>query len=243
MEKYIQAVWNDVLNDIKESIDDPESRQALKNILDKALVKNKNKLQLSSSGDDSESKNVGSTTVIAKGTTVSAYNLHWNDWKKDHTQKEYPDPDDETKKLSSHKFWQKHVWPNLSKSEKTKYDKKALELRSEAKKVETKTGGAGGTRKVSKSGYQLFLEKMKEMIDKDQEFTHPESGETVKLHRYLIYVWNTHIKDDKDLKEPFETMAKNLRDSEDESYDLSELPHLDVDKLIAGDLENLELIN
>jgi hypothetical protein len=249
MEKYVKAVWDDILDGIKDSIDDPESRQALKNIIDKALIKNKNKLPSggSSSGDDDEkptkSKNAGSTITSTKGTLVSAYNLHWGKWKEENTQAIWADPDDESKKISQHKYWQKHIWPNLSKAEKEKYDKLAKDARSDVKKIETKNGTVATKRGASKSGYQVFLEKMKELIDKDQEFTDPESGETVKLHKYLIYVWNTHIKTNKDLKEPFESMAKSIRESDEDTYDLNDLPYLDVDKLIAGDLEDLELIS
>jgi hypothetical protein len=168
--------------------------------------------------------------------------LHWGKWKEENTQAIWADPDDDSKKMSQHKYWQKHIWPNLPKTEKEKYEKLAKDARSDVKKIETKNGTAT-KRGASKSGYQVFLEKMKELIDKDQEFTHPETGETVKLHHYLIYVWKTYIKPNKDLNEPFESMAKSIRESDEDTYDLNDLPYLDVDKLIAGDLEDLELIN
>jgi hypothetical protein len=38
-------------------------------------------------------------------------------------------------------------------------------------------------------------------------------------------------------------MAKSIRESDEDTYDLNDLPYLDVDKLIAGDLEDLELIS
>ena len=244
MEGYVKAVWNDVLDNIKDSIEDPESRQALKNIIDKALIKNKGKLP-SSDGGASETKNVGSTMVLDKGKTVSAYNLHWNEWKEENTLKEYPDPDDETVKMSAHKYWQKHIWPNLSPSKKKVFEDRAIVLRKKNADVKAKSGATAATkgpRKASKSAFQLFLEKMKTMFEKTQEFTDPDTGDTLTVHKYLVYVWNTKIKEDADLKEPFEKMAKEFRESENDDYDLSELPHLDPEKLLAGDLDDLELI-
>lgn len=244
MEAYLKSVWDDVYNGIKDSIEEPESRAALKDIIHKAMIKNKAKLpSVEPSGED-HAKFVNKHATAVKGKTASGYNLHWKDWTEENTQKEYPDPEDPAKTLSAHKYWQKHVWPNLSKADKDKYNNKAKLMRNEAKKVEDKTGetGTSSKKKVTKSGYQLFLEKMKDMMGKDEEFTHPESGDTVKLHRYLIYVWNTHIKNDDDLKEPYESLAKSIRDSDDGAYDLSDLPHLDVEKLRSGELDNLELI-
>jgi len=243
MQSYLKAVWGDVFDDIKESIDDPDSRQALKEIMEKAMIKNKGKLPSTGGGSAAETegpKGFGTKHTTTKGTVFSAYNLHWNDWKKDNTQKEYPDPEDSSKKLTQHKYWQKHIWPNLEDEEKKQYQDQAKGLRQKAK--DAGTGKPAAKRKTSKSGFQLFIEKMKDVMDKDEEFTHPDNGEDIKLHRYLLYIWSNYIKKDDDLKEPFETMAKEIKDSDDGAYDLADLPHLDPEKLRAGDLDDLDLI-
>lgn len=245
MQAYLKSVWDDVLDDIKESIDDPDSRAALKGIMEKAMIKNAGKLpNNSSSGGGAEKANVpkgfGTKHTSTKGTVFSAYNLHWNDWKQDNTQKEFPDPEDSSKKLTQHKYWQKHIWPNLDDETKQQYDKQAKELRQKAK--DAGDGKPAAKRKTSKSGFQLFIEKMKKVMDKDEEFTHPENGEDVKLHRYLLYIWSNYIKKDEQLKEPFEAMAKEIKESDDGDYDLDQLPYLDPEKLRAGDLDDLDLI-
>lgn len=240
MEKYLNSVWNTVHDDIKESIEDPESRSALKSIIFDAMVKNKKYMPVEtvvSSGPDASKFKVKLDT--GKGTTVSAYNLHWNDWKEENQQKEYQDPDDPTKKLTQHKYWQKHVWPNLEADEKKKWEEKAKSMRSQIKK----SGGATKKkRNVSKSAYLLFLEKQKSIMDKDEKYTHPDNGNTLGLHHFLLYVWSNHVRDNEDLKSPFDEMAKQINESEDGKYDISELPYLDPEKLSANDFSDLELI-
>jgi len=237
----MKAVWENVLEDIKDSIQDPESRAVLKDIMFTAMIKNKNKLPSSavnkSLGEGVEKYKTKIDT--GRGTTVSAYNLHWNDWKEDNIQKEYPDPDDPTKKLTQHKYWQKHVWPKINETEKKKWDAKAKEMREDLKK---NGGGTKKKRQVSKSGFQLFLEKQKSLMDKDQEFTHPDDGSQLKLHHFLLYIWSNHIKDNEDLKKPFDEMAKEIKESDDGIYDIATLPYIDPIKLESGDLDGIELI-
>tara|TARA_R100001163_G_C5068178_1_gene208081 strand:- start:5492 stop:6235 length:744 start_codon:yes stop_codon:yes gene_type:complete len=243
MEAFLKSVKEDVFDDIKGSIEDPESRNALLEIITKAIIQNKERMPGGAFGGDSQSGPAPLTkkTVTSGAKSATGYNLHWADWKEQNNSKDYPDPKDSSKTLTAHKYWQKHVWPNLDKDEKDEYNNRAKDIRAAVNKS---GGGKAATKrsKPSKSAYQLFLAKMKDVMDKDEEFEHPETRETIKLHRYLIYVWNNSIKNDAELKEPFETYAKDLKESEDsENVDLSELPFLDPEKLRAGDLKDLEL--
>jgi len=243
MQAYLKNVWEDVETNIKDSIEDPESRQILKDIIQKAMIKNKKQLDAEkppAEEEEDDASKYKNKLDIGKGTTVSAYNLHWNSWKEKNSQKEWPDPEDDSKKMTAHKYWKDHIWPNISASEKKKWNEEANKRRTDIKKKGIVTKDK--KRKVSKSGFQLFLEKQKTKMKKDEEFTNPETGNTQKLHHFLLYIWTNHIKDNDELKAPYEAMAKEMKDSEESDYNLDSLPYINPSKIRNCDLDNLELI-
>ena len=84
---------------------------------------------------------------------------------------------------------------------------------------------------------------MKTKMGTDEEFTHPDNGQTVKTHHYLLYIWSSYVKNNDSLKDEFDKMAKRLKDGEIDDYDLTELPYLDPDKLRSQDFEDLKMID
>lgn len=242
LEEFTKQVCEDITNDVKDSMDE-DSIDVLKKLVAQAITRHKKLLPAGSPAPAQASSGKSilsfkSKIETGKTTTVSAYNLHWNQWKEDNTQKEYPDPDDPTKKLTQHKYWQKYVWGKMDKKEREPWENEAKKAREEIKK----SGGGKAKRKVSKSGFQLFLEKMKSKMEADEEFTHPENGQTVKLHHYLLYIWSNHVKTNDSLKQDFEDMARKLKDGELDDYDLADLPYLDPDKLRAQEFDDLEIV-
>lgn len=240
METFLTAVWDTILDDIKESITDPESRNALRNVITEAIVKHKSKLP-SVGGGVPLTKNVGITHTTTKKAVTSAYHLHWNEWKEKNKQKDWTDPADSSKKLTPHKYWKTYIWDVMDEDEKAKYQAIANRNKVPSKKTSTKKEG----KKINKTAYSLFLEKMKmEMKDyADATFNHPETGETVKLHKFLLSVWSNYIKKNPDLKEPFDTKAKEIKESGKEEYVLDDISYIDPEKLLNYDYDNLELIN
>lgn len=242
MEEFIKSVCDDVIEFVKESIDDPESQKVIKEYVARAITRNIKKLpsnKESAATSPTDALKFKNKIDTGKTTTVSAYNLHWNEWKESNIQKEYPDPDDPTKKLTSHKYWQKYVWGEMSKEAKKPWEDEAKKTRDDLKK----TGGIKAKRSVSKSGFQLFLEKMKSKMNNDEEFTHPENGQTVKLHHYLLYIWSNYVKGNDSLKQEFEEMANKLKNGDLDEYDLNDLPYLDPEKLRTQEFEALEMIS
>lgn len=237
MEEFTKSVCDYVIECTKEYIDEPESQKNLREIVSRGIMRNVKKLPSSEEGPDV----LKFRTKIETGrtTTVSAYNLHWNDWKENNIQKEYPDPDDPTKKLTAHKYWKKHIWDPMGKEERKPWDDKAKKAREELHK----SGGAKAKRKVSKSGFQLFLAKMKSKMDPEEEFTHPDNGQTVKLHHYLLYIWSNHVKTNDSLKQEFDEMAAKLKSGELADFDLNDLPYLDPEKLRNHDFDDLEMVS
>lgn len=212
----------------------------LKKIISDGIIKNKDKLP-KSEGPVAETNNslkFKSSVDTGKTPSTSAYTLCWNEWKKNNPQKEWLDPDDEsnTNKLTAHKYWKRHIWDKMSKEEKKPYD-------DEANKIKASYGGGQKVkRKVSKSGFLLFCEKMKTKMEPSEVFSNPLTGENLKTHHYLLWVWSNHIKIKEDLIEPFNSVAKELKDGVRNDYDIDELPYVDPDKLRQYDFEDLLLI-
>jgi hypothetical protein len=237
MEAFIKAVCDDFLDDFKGSFE-PEDQVVVKETISRSIIRNKKLLPDEADESESPAINFKNKIDTGKTTTVSAYNLHWNDWKQYNNQKEYPDPNDPKQKLTQHKYWKKFVWDPLPKEEKKPWDDKARQIRDELKK----TTGTKVKRKVSKSGFQLFLEKEKSMMEKDEEFTHPETGSTIKLHHFLLYIWSTYVKDNEDLNVEFNETAGRLKNGDLDDYDLNDLPYIDPDKLRQQEFDDLVMI-
>lgn len=264
MDGFTKAVCDFVIDHVKASIDDPESQQVLRDYITQAHKVHKNllpspsptqtsslltsKLTLKKSGGGLTLKTSGAKKLDtgSKGSaTVSGYNLHWTDWHKKNPQKDYPDPENPTSKITAHQYWKKYVWDKMDNSEQDEWNQTAKDIRN-------KTNGADGKEKgpAKKRAHFLFVEKMKQFMDKDEEFevTDPKSGEpkTKKTHHYLLAIWSQYLSKNADLKAEFEEIEKQINSGEldnDPKKYLAHVPYIDVEKVRNADFDYIELLH
>lgn len=239
MEAFIQAVCDDFKREIVDSFE-ADDLETMAEYVSRAISKHKGKLPNTQAKTNLKFKN---SIGITKTPTISPHNLCWTEWKKDRPTK-MADLEDPSIKISLHAYWKKYVWNAISPEDKAKWQSKADNMR-------TKNGKATGEKKkVSTSGYHLFLKKMKTKMNAKESFIHPSNGKKITTHTYLLYVWSNYVKTSEYLKYHFEEMAANLKTGVIEFADrsnpteeeLSPLPYLDLDQLRSQDFENLELV-
>jgi len=253
MEVFIKAVCDEVIDRTKDSIDDPESQDTLRSYISRAILVNRELLpqsNLPNSTNPTVKKGLtlkmGAKKIDmgGKGTqTVSGYNLHWTDWHKKNPQKDYVDPTAPSTKITAHQYWKVYVWDKLPKTEQDQWNQTAQNIRSKTSEKVTDE-----EKVVKKRAHFLFVEKMKEFMNKDEEFeVVDEKGEhkMKKTHHYLLSVWSQYFSKNKELKSEFEEIEKQINSGElenDPKKYLSKVPFMSVEKLRSQDFENIELL-
>ena len=74
---------------------------------------------------------------------------------------------------------------------------------------------------------------------------HPENQAPINLYRYLQFIWSTHVKKNENLSRPFNDLSDKLKEQSKNgkaNYDITGLPHLDIDCLKSQDFSDLQLI-
>lgn len=108
----------------------------------------------------------------------------------------------------------------------------------------TSQAGASSGKNECKSGYHLFLDRHKKIMDNKRKYANPNPKTTareVSLHNLLTNLWSHKL--DNDQKREYNEYSENVKSGVVSKFDIRDLPHLDLEKLNQGKYDSLTLIH
>lgn len=239
MESYTNACWELFYQSIVGVVVEEDDTETLDFLKEKYLNSiNKNQAKHPSFGvTNSNSK---STSTGTRTRAPSAYNLYYQQWKKENTDDEFDNPDNPGQKVKPRAYFLDYVWGKKTDAEKAEI-KKQFQTNQPTK--ERKDFSAFG---FFKDRHRSLLEEAftaKEL----ENLKHPVKKAPITLYRFIQFLWTDHVNKDATLKKEFDDLSKDMKDrlskGKPTDFDLTALPHLDIEQVKSFDFENLQMVH